>query len=260
MKSSTTMRQGQLYRTGRTYAQTAVPCVSAFWAWRSLQAQLNQHLRREVGPRMLNNLKLLSSRRAYEFAPDEIRLTLLSMQPVSEFVKQSLGFQSAVLGTPMPTFGEAEYTFPLGVVFNNGVFQAAEQRLIPIRYLHIEARRVVIDVAGPSSAIDSIFETLNQQLANVRASDGSPALGKPAKILDVSEFSFHLSAGPDELLPPELRTIVTDALSGSAPGGETMAVIPAFRIHLQAADALYAGWVPNPDASGFMLYLPAGPN
>jgi hypothetical protein len=81
----------------------------------------------------------------------------------------------------MPTFGPIENTIPPAVVCDIGAVSFPEGSATPIRFIHFESRRVVIDIAGPSSRIDVVFEQLQQILAMVAVPDGSAAMGTPAQ-------------------------------------------------------------------------------
>ena len=70
---------------------------------------------------MLEQVKILTSRRAYEFGADAIRLSTLSIQPIQQQIQQLFGFQSSTIGSPIPTFGAVPATYPPGIVFNLGV-------------------------------------------------------------------------------------------------------------------------------------------
>src|SRR5713226_7710191 len=128
---------------------------------------------------MLEQVKILTSRRAYEFSADAIRLTMLSIQPVQQQIKQLFDFQSAIIGSPMPTFGAVPATYPPGLVFNLGVWIHQEEHIVPIRFLHFEQNRIIIDVAGPTTAIDGIADRLFHFLSGIQAADGSPIVGEP---------------------------------------------------------------------------------
>src|SRR5258708_20782431 len=106
---------------------------------------------------MLEQVKLLTRRRGYEFRPDELRISMLSTKPVQEQIQQLFQFQTAMMGTPIATFGDVPVTYPPGFVFDMGVWISQDKQIIPIRFLHFEQSRIVIDVAGPSSAITAIF-------------------------------------------------------------------------------------------------------
>src|SRR2546426_8674141 len=126
---------------------------------------------------MLEQVKLLTSRRAYEFRPDDLRLSTLSIKPMQEQIQQLFQFQTSAMGSPMATFGDVPATYPPGFVFDMGVWISEDKQIIPIRFLHFEQRRIVIDVAGPSSAITAIFGQLRQFLAEIQVSYGSPIVG-----------------------------------------------------------------------------------
>ncbi len=138
---------------------------------------------------MPEQVKVLASRRAYEFSPDSLRLTMLSVQVVQQQIQQLFGFQSVAIGSPIPTFGEVPATYPPGVVFNLGVWIHQEEHIVPIRFLHFEQNRIVIDIAGPTAAIDEIAERLFHFLSGLRSPDGSPVVGGPERILNYSEIT-----------------------------------------------------------------------
>lgn len=152
---------------------------------------------------MIEQTKVLSARRAYEFRPDDLRLTVLSVAQVYQQIQQFFSFQVAAIGTPQQTFEAVPNTMPPGLVLDFGTTQTPEGVPVPIRFLHFEPRRIVIDVAGPSSAIDWTFEQLQHILAQVQSPDGSPIIGEPSGTRDYSEiivrydFSFEdLVGGP----------------------------------------------------------------
>jgi hypothetical protein len=161
---------------------------------------------------MLEQVKLLSSRRAYEYRPDDLRLSTLSIKPVQEQIQRLFQFQSAVMGSPMPTFGEVPVTYPPGFVFNMGMWISEDKQIIPIRLLHFEQRRIVIDVAGPSSAIVAIFEHLLHFLSELQAPDGSFIVGESERILDQTVISAQFPFSMDAIFAPPLRNLFMRAL------------------------------------------------
>src|SRR5437764_371982 len=106
---------------------------------------------------MLEQVKIITGRRAYEFRPDDLRLSLLSTKIVQEQIQQLFQFQTSAMGTPAPMFGDVPVTYPPGFVFDVGVWLSPDEQLVPIQFLHFEQRRIVIDVAGSSIAIPHIF-------------------------------------------------------------------------------------------------------
>lgn len=162
---------------------------------------------------MLKQVKLLASRRAYEFRPDDLRLSTLSIKPVQEQVQRLFQFQTAVMGSPMPTFGEVPATYPPGFVFNMGIWISEDKQIIPIRLLHFEQRRIVIDVAGSSSTITAIYEHLRHFLSELQAPDGSPIVGEPERVLDHTVVSAQFPFSMDAVFAPPLRKLFTRVLN-----------------------------------------------
>lgn len=205
----------------------------------------------------MRDVVILSARRAYEFVPDRIRLTMLSTPPVMERIRQAFAFQSAVIGTPMATFGDVLATYPPGVVFDNGMFVTEDGRVAPVRFLHFESRRVVIDVAGQSSLTEAVFDHVRLLLSDAQAPDGQPVLGAYDAILEYSEltavFDFELS----DLLRPglsELFARVMDSSRQTIPS----ALIPAVQAQKQPTDAEYPGPALNGRSSPIQFALRAG--
>ena len=164
---------------------------------------------------MLEQVKLLASRRAYEFHPDDLRLSTLSIKPVQEQIQRLFQFQTAVMGSPMPTFGEVPATYPPGFVFNMGLWISEDKQIVPIRLLHFEQRRIVIDAAGPSSAITAIYEHLRRFLSELQTPDGSPIVGEPARVLDHTVISAQFSFALDALLVPPLHQLIVGTTANS---------------------------------------------
>lgn len=183
---------------------------------------------------MLEQIKILSSRRAYEFRQDDIRLTTLSTKLVQQQFQELFQFQTSAMGAPAPTFGDVPSTYPPGFVFDMGVWLTPDEQLVPVRFLHFEQRRIVIDVAGPSSAITGIFERVKQFFAGLSAPDGSPVIGEPERILDYSEITARYSFTLDALVPTPFRKIITDSLpeSGNANG----MMIPTLSVQFYPSD------------------------
>src|SRR5947209_17139766 len=128
---------------------------------------------------MPENVTFLTGRRSYEFGPDDLRLSTISIKPIQQAIQELFQFQSAVIGTPMQTFGEVHLTIPPGLVFDTGMWKSPEGKFVSIRFLHFESRRIVIDVAGPSVALTPIFAQIRHLLAGIETVDASPLIGKP---------------------------------------------------------------------------------
>jgi hypothetical protein len=206
---------------------------------------------------MLERVKLITSRRAYEFRSDDLRLSALSTKPVQEQIQQLFQFQVAVMGVPAPTFGDVPTTYPPGFVFDVGVWISPDEQLVPIRFLHFEQRRIVIDVAGPSSAITAIFERLRQFLSGLHIPDGSPVIGEPEHVLDYSEITAKYSFSLEVLIPKPLRKLL-DATVKEKGSGEDWILLPTLAMQMYPIkQELIRGPVPN-DTRVFTFALRAG--
>lgn len=201
---------------------------------------------------MPEQIKLLSSRRAYEFRPDDLRLSTLSIKPMQEQITQLFQFQTAVMGSPMATFGDVPATYPPGFVFDMGVWISEEKQIIPIRFLHFEQRRIVIDVGGPSSAITAIFEQLRRFLSELQAPDGSPIVGEPERILDHTVISVQFSFALETIFAPPLHNLFSRVINASS---EELALTSTFVIQKQTTGQEIAR-VANPEDSNAFTFGP----
>lgn len=205
---------------------------------------------------MLEQIRVLTSRRAYEFHIDDLRLSVLSTRPVQEQVQKLFQFQTAAMGSPAPTFGDVPATYPPGFVFDMGVWISPDEQLVPIRFLHFEQRRIVIDVAGSSSAITGIFERLREFFSELYAPDGSPVIGEPERILDYSEITAKYPFTLDTVIAEPFRNILNATLDRSSDKNTLM--IPTFSVQLYPADQeLTAAPSPN-DVRALTFTLRAG--
>lgn len=190
---------------------------------------------------MNSDLKLIASRRAYEFGMDDLRLSLLCLPQTQEQIVQAFTFQAGGLATPQPTFGPVLATVPPGLAFNVGAWHTPEGDAVPIRLMHFEQTRIVIDVAGPSSSIDSVFETLRAVVGDLTASDGSPAIGEVKRTLDYSEFSGRLPFDIDEILAPQVRDLFRWAAGSGERNDEPTVVVPIIAMQAHRSDEEFAG-------------------
>lgn len=175
---------------------------------------------------MPDQVTLYASRKAYDFRPEGIRLTVLSMPTVQERIRQVFAFQASALGTPQPTFGDVPATLPPGLVFNLGIYTRPSGQVVPIRLLHIEPRRIVIDIAGPSSDIDEIFTRLWESIENVVAVEGGSAIKEPYRVSNYSEVVLRLRIRATSLVPSPLLQVAQTAWRG-ATGADQFALVPA---------------------------------
>lgn len=188
---------------------------------------------------MLEQIKILSSRRAYEFRQDDLRLTMLSTKLVQQQFQELFQFQASAMGSPIPTFGDVPATYPPGFVFNMGMWISPDQQQIPIRLLHFEQRRIVIDVAGPSEAISSIFDLVKGFFSTLHAPDGSPVIGEPERILDFSEIAAQYPFSLDALIAKPFRKLLQGVLPGSSDANHTL--VSTFSVQVCPSDQELAG-------------------
>lgn len=165
---------------------------------------------------MLEDIRFLTGRRAYEFRSDDLRLSTISTKPIQDAIQALFSFQSSTIGTPMATFGEVPLTFPPGVVFDTGVWKSPENKFASIRFLHFEQRRIVIDVAGSSDVLASIYEQLQLLLTRIQTIDGSPLIGKPENVLDYSEISARFPFSLNVIISRPLRELLSRLAKGSS--------------------------------------------
>jgi hypothetical protein len=185
------------------------------------------------------DIKILSARRAYEFRPDDLRLTMLTMPELVNRVQQEFSFNSAEVRTPIPTFGEVPATMPPGLVFNYGMVQMDKARTVPIRLLHFEPRRVVIDLAGPSAAVGQVYNNLRALFSESRAPDGAAIMGEPTHTRDYSELSLVLPFPSKFLLASRLGEWLES--SESRPQDGDLVLVVDLQVSLQPASAEYEG-------------------
>lgn len=200
---------------------------------------------------MTNNHRILSARRAYEFAPDVLRLTVLSNASFLQHFQETFDFGEAAIDRPAPTFGAVPQTSPPGLVFAYGSATTGSDAAVPIRYIHFEAQRLVIDVAGPSEAIAPIYAAIRTMLAGAKAPDGHPVLGEPVRTLDYSDIVAHLEMGPSAMLAVEICQLFVQA-SGEPADGHEMVAVPRWEMHVRPADTPFR---PVPAHRQFRLAL-----
>ena len=188
---------------------------------------------------MLTNERFLSSRRSYEFPADDISLTLLSNQGVLQHIRDAFSFTVAQPGSPMETFGPILPSLPPGLIFDYGATPFPEDSGTPIRFLHIEQRRIVIDVVGPSETVDPTFGMLRDLVAGLTTFEGLPAIGEPERVLDYSEITFTMGVGADALVPEALRPVYRRMLGEER---TTDLLVPAFQLKLFPAHTEYPGF------------------
>lgn len=202
--------------------------------------------------------KLITSRRAYEFRMDDLRLSVLCLPDVYGRIQQMFSFEAAVVGTPQETFGPVMATLPPGLVFNIGVVQSDLGPATPIRFLHFEPRRIVVDVAGPSSSIDLIFAALRQEFERLVSSDGSPAIGDVERVLDYSEYSGRFGFSLGDVLNPELTDLFLGVAGGEGRREQENVVLPTISLGVNRPDEEYGGLAAEAGSRRLQVALRAG--
>jgi len=150
---------------------------------------------------MPDRVRILSARRAYEFGRDDLRLTMLSSLEIRQRIQQQFNFEVAQVATPVQTFGPVPTSLPPGLVFDVGSARLPEgPSVLPIRFIHFEALRIVIDAVGPSSSIDLVFDQIKEIVSEFAMPDGSPIIDEPLRVLEYSEISAHFDFGFDALI------------------------------------------------------------
>ena len=184
---------------------------------------------------MLEQIKILTSRRSYEFRPDDLRLSMLSIKPVQDHIQKLFNFQGVIVGSPASTFGDVPLTLPPGLVFTTGMCLLSEnEQLTPIRFLNVEQHRIVIDVAGTSSIIDEIFDKLRDTLSELHAPDGAAIIAEPEKILNYSEITAHFTSPLDSILNNPLRKLLRKFASQDMDGNNSI-LVPTLAIQAYPA-------------------------
>ncbi|MGH2558276.1 MAG: hypothetical protein ACRDJH_04360 [Thermomicrobiales bacterium] len=205
---------------------------------------------------MAEDVTVISARRSYEFRADEIRLTLLSNRGVLRHIQEQFSFEVAAVNTPMETFGPVQPSIPPGLIFDYGITPFPEGQAAAIRFLHIEQRRIVIDVAAPSSVIDPTFHLLKGLLVDVLAFDGAPAIGQPTHTMDFSEITARFPFPGEALLPPKLRSPYRRVF-GIGNAQEETHIVPTLQVRVLPRNEEFAGSAARDIRSSF-LELRAG--
>ncbi len=203
---------------------------------------------------MPDRTTILTSRRAYEFGPDELRLSVLSAPEIQNQFRALCEFQMSGIGTPQPTFGPVPETLPPGLVFNIGTVRDDTGQIYPVRFLHIEPRRIIFDVAAPTAVIPVLFDRIREQMASYSAPDGRPVIGQPRRILDYSEITTVLGFDPNDIFPAGVRALFRQTLDSDA----SEAVLPTVTLETSGWNSEYAGSPSQPDSRALRLGLRQG--
>jgi len=155
-----------------------------------------------------------TARRSYEFGLDRVRISAVVTETVLQQVKSEFQFQIGTVASPVPTFGTVGAAIPPGVVFNYGSLSPTEGQIIPIRFIHFEPTRLVIDVAGRSSDIDKVYERLNDALSRTSLTVGQIIDGDPRAVKEYSELVATFDVSLEEAFVPNFRRTVAMHATG----------------------------------------------
>ncbi len=191
---------------------------------------------------MTEDVRFYSARRAYEFPVDGLRLTIMTAFQAQ--IQEAFSFQASQVGTPAATFGEVPATLPPGLAFTGGAHHVAGALPIPIRFLHVEARRIVIDVAADTAGIDPVYERLRALFEGLQAADGSPIMGQPNRTLDASEIGMRFSVDLDQLLPQPVREALR-LLLGNLSSDRVAHLVPSVRVWGEPSAEQYGQQMPS---------------
>lgn len=149
---------------------------------------------------MVTDFTVLSTRRVYEYPQDSIRLTALTTIEAQRALRDAFAFQDVGSGTVAGAFETALVTQPSGLTCSFGRMLTDEDEIIPVRYLTLNARRLMIDVAAASDAIDMIYHRAVEILGGISVPGGIKTIGQPVATRDYSEVTARVSFSADELL------------------------------------------------------------
>lgn len=192
---------------------------------------------------------ILSAKRAYEFGVDDIRLTALCHREVVTFLQERFSFQAGEIAQPHETFGPVPATFPPGLVFAGGKLPGERSAPTTIRLITVEARRIVIDVVGPSDDISTVFQELTEALSIFVSFDGTSAIGAPVGKRDFSELSFTSDGFRSSSLLNPAAVSVVDAFDARRRPNSSREIVPLIRFRLQDSGQEYQGSLfPDPES------------
>ena len=180
-------------------------------------------------------MKILSARRAYEFAQDGLRLKALSTPRLEDVYKMRSSLRRIRLVLPLPRYRTVPITYPPGAVFDTGALVGPP--FTPIRFLHIEPRRIVIDVWSKSSTIDTVFARL------LSVVDDLPpelrAIDDPIRVRDRSEILVDGELRIEAIFRNEIVASVKETLADA----EISEVVPGISV-----------WPVRPSDDGFQAH------
>ena len=205
----------------------------------------------------MTNLTLLSASQAFNYQPDDIRLSYLSLQATLNAIQQTFQFRSVTFDSPRTTFGPVELTNPPGMQYEWGQGHI-DDTVFPIRLLAIDNRRVVWEIAGAHTEhIEGLMSELLDVCTLFQPEDGNIALGRWHTTEWFSELSFTLDVTMAIWKRKmEVLEIIDDALYQVIPHQKQ--TFPSIYVHNYLEQEPYPGDYQPWHGSKFILSLRQG--
>lgn len=205
---------------------------------------------------LLEDVTFLTARRAYEFRVDDLRLSALCTKPVEDRLQELFHFRSSIMASPMAMFGDVPATYPPGYVFDLGFWMSPIGLLVPIRFIHFEQRRIVIDVAGESDAITPIYELMCTAIRELQLADGAEIVGEPEVVYDYTEITARCGFSLLSMLGPNPLELMQRA--GRTNRNAQDSAVPSIVLQMLPANEEYKGASPGSSPHSFTLSVRAG--
>ncbi len=189
----------------------------------------------------MEDIRVITARRVYSFDTDDVRLTVLSTTQCLNMLREAFKFQSPGYAALQFGTGAPPPTNPPGILMQNGELQT-DQGPLPVRAIFIDARRVTIDVAAPSEAIDLAYDALMEIVGQLTALDGSPVIGEPATVSEHSEISARLDFLPAALVSEPMHHVMAEHLGLDGPPD---VLVPSIRLTHVAGGEEFPGDIPD---------------
>ena len=205
---------------------------------------------------MISDIQFISSRRSYEFQQDSLRLGMLVS--LKDYLQALFQFQTVIVATPPVTVGPVSVAFPPGICFRTGLWKPQEASpIVPIKFLNVEPRRIVIDVEAPGDHQSAIYQLLVDLTRGLDSGGGSPIIGAPEQFVDYSDLTCKFGFQPSHLLPTAAESVFSSLLGSEIDGGAQV-LTPILSVNLSAAGEEYTGG-PYPGRPGnYQIAIRAG--
>jgi hypothetical protein len=182
---------------------------------------------------------LLSARRSYEFAVDDVKLTLLCLTSVLDAIRSKFQFAGTEIASPPSHFGMVLPSNPPGVVLSFGITPFPEGSGTVVRNILIDSRRVVIDVAGPSEVLDPTFDLLKETVSGLLSAEGASPLGEVQRTMDYSEIVIK----DPRILQVLFSPAALEILRQTDTSNPADVIIPSARFRIARTGAEYPGTI-----------------